>query len=154
MIVTDTSEYLHEYITQPHVTSEYRITHAILLLSASLKDVPTRICDSQLAEIEAVRKIFVNWRTLKYLPPQKPTVLPLIPRQAVVPVRYPKPTSKGGQENNTAITSKGVVQQQVITIPKIKQVTINSKGDQEPIAKRTRSRIESETLQPSKQYKP
>ena len=112
-------------------------------MSAALKDIPTSIYDSQLAAIESVRTIFENWRTLESLPPQKPTVLPLIPRQAVVPVRYPTPTSKGGQEKQTAITSKGVVQQQVLTIPKIKQVTINSKGYQEPIAKRTRSRIDS-----------
>ena len=29
LIITDTAEYVHEYITQPHVTAEYRITHAI-----------------------------------------------------------------------------------------------------------------------------
>ena len=37
----------------------------------------------------------------------------------------------------------GVVQQQVLTIPKTKQVKINSNGDQEPIAKRSRSLIDS-----------
>ena len=119
------------------------MTHVIHLLSAVLKDVPTSICNSQLTAIEAVRTIVSNWQTLEFLPHQKPTVLPLIPRQEVVPVRYPTPTSKVGQENQTAITSKGVVQQQVLTFPKIKEVTINSKGDQEPIAKRTRSHIDS-----------
>ena len=62
----------------------------------------------------------------------------------MVPVRYPTPTSKGGQEKQMAITSKGLVQQQVLTIPKIKQVTINSKVDQEPIVKSTRSSIDPE----------
>ena len=62
----------------------------------------------------------------------------------MVPVRYPTPTSKGGQEKQTAITSKSVVQQQVLTITKIRQVIINSKGEQETIAKLTRSHIYSE----------
>ena len=29
LIITDTAEYLHEYLTQPHITAEYRMTHAI-----------------------------------------------------------------------------------------------------------------------------
>ena len=60
--------------------------------------------------------------------------------------RYPKPTSKGGQENYMAITSKGAVQQKVLKIPKNTQVTINSAGDQEPISRRTRSSIDTENL--------
>ena len=93
------------------MTAEDRMTHAVNFLSTALKDVPTIICNSQLGAIEAVRTIFVNRRTLESLPPKNHTVLPhstpLIPRQAVVPVRYPTPTSKGDQENQTAIISKG-----------------------------------------------
>ena len=63
--------------------------------------------------------------------------------QAAAPVRYPTPTSKGIQEKKTAITSKGVVQQKFLTIPKNTKVAINSKGYQEPISKRTRSSIDS-----------
>ena len=100
------------------MTAEYRMTRAIPFLSMALKDIPTRIYDSKLAAIEAVRTIFENCRTLEYLPPKKPKVLPLIPRQVVAPVRYPTPTSKGGQENQMAITSKGIVQQKVLTIKK------------------------------------
>ena len=92
------------------------MTHAIQFLSAALKDVPTRICHSQLASIEAVQTIFENWQTIESIPPKKP-VSPLIPRQEA-PTRYPTPTSKGGQENHTAITSKGAVQQKILTIPK------------------------------------
>ena len=61
----------------------------------------------------------------------------------MAPVRYPTPTSKCGQEKQTAITSKGVVQQKFLTIPKNTQVAINSKGDQEPITKRIRSSTDS-----------
>ena len=96
------------------MTSEYIINHTIHFLSASLKDSPTSTRNSKLAAIEAVRTIFVNWQTLESLPPKENTVLPhstlLIPRQAVEPVRYPTTTFKGGRENQTAITSKGVSQ--------------------------------------------
>ena len=51
--------------------------------------------------------------------------------------RYPTPTSKGGQENHTAITSKDEVQKKLLTIPKDTQVTINSEDNQEHIARRT-----------------
>ena len=64
LIITDTAEYLHEYITQPNVTAEDRMIHAIHFLSVSLKDVPKSIFDSQLAPIEAFREIFANWRTV------------------------------------------------------------------------------------------
>ena len=64
LIITDTAKYLHEYLTQTHIIAEDRITHAIHVLPAALKDVPTSICDSQLAPIESVRAIFTNVRTI------------------------------------------------------------------------------------------
>ena len=76
LIFTDTAEYLHAYLTQTQVTAEDRITHSIHFLSAALKDVPTIICDSQLATIEAVRTIFANCRIVEFLPPESPKVLP------------------------------------------------------------------------------
>ena len=53
LLITDTEEYLHAYRTQPHVTAEDRMTHAIHFLSEALKYVPNSICDYQLAAIEA-----------------------------------------------------------------------------------------------------
>ena len=104
LIVTDTVEYLQAYLTHPQVTAEYRLKHTIQLLSAALKYLPSSICDSQFSEIEAVRTIFTNWRTVKSLPPEWYRVLPhptpVLPRHVSAPVRYPTPTSKGGQEKN------------------------------------------------------
>ena len=114
LIITDTAKYLHEYPMQSHVTSEDRMNHAIHFLSAALKDVPTSICDLQLAAIEAVRTIFENWRTIESSPPKKP-VSSLIPRQEA-PAGYPTPTYKGGQENHTAITYNVAVQQKLLII--------------------------------------
>ena len=85
LIITDTSEYLHAYLTQSHVASEYRMTHAIHLLSAALKDVPNSICNSQLASIESVRTIFENWRTVEFLPPASPKVVPL--SKPIIPIQ-------------------------------------------------------------------
>ena len=45
LIITDTVEFLHEYLTQPMITPENRMTHAIHLLTAALKDVPLSLCD-------------------------------------------------------------------------------------------------------------
>ena len=47
------------------------------------------------------------------------------------------------------ITSKGAVQQKVLTIPKNTQVTINSADDQEPISRRTRSSMDTVNLRPT-----
>ena len=65
LIITDTAEYLHRYLTQPHITAEDRMTHAIQFFTAALKDVPASICNSQLAAIDSVRAIFSNV-TIKY----------------------------------------------------------------------------------------
>ena len=51
LLITYTSDYLHEYLTQPILTAEDIMTHAIHFLSAALKDVPNIICDSQLSSI-------------------------------------------------------------------------------------------------------
>ena len=64
----------------------------------------------------------------------------------MAPVRHPTPTSNGGQEKQTAITSKGLVQKKLLTIPTNTQVPINSKGEQELISERTRSSIDSENF--------
>ena len=60
LIITYTAEYLHEYITQPNMTAEYIMTHAIKLFSEALKYVPNIICNYQLVAIEAVQEIFAN----------------------------------------------------------------------------------------------
>ena len=68
LIIIDTAEYLHEYLTHPHITAEDRMTHAIHFLTAAIKDVPKIIWDSQLAAIAAVRAIFTNGRTIESSP--------------------------------------------------------------------------------------
>ena len=75
------------------------MTHAIQFLTAALKDVPARICNSQLAAIDAVRTIFSNG-TIKSSQ-NKISQAPIIKNQAK-PEKYRLPTSKGDQEKKTA----------------------------------------------------
>ena len=85
LVITDTDEYLHIYLTQPHITAEDRMTHAIIFLTAPLKDVPASICNSKLAAIDAVRAIFSNG-TIKPIH-NKTSRAPLMKKQAK-PERY------------------------------------------------------------------
>ena len=120
------------------------MTHAIQFLTAALKDVPARICNPQLAAIDSVRAIFSNG-TIKPIQ-NKTSRAPLMKKQAN-PERYRVPTSKGDRENKPATTSKGALRETVHTVPKIKNITINTVDDQEPISRRTRSRKSTKTLQ-------
>ena len=144
LIITDTAEYLHRYLTQPHITAEDIMTHAIQFFTAALKNVPAIICNSQLAAIDSVRAIFTNG-TIKPIQ-NKTTRATLVKRQAA-PERYRVPTSKGDQENQPVTTSKGALKQTVHTFTTIKNIKINTVDDQEPISRRTRSRKSTEKLQ-------
>ena len=55
--MSDTVEFLHVYLIQPMITPEDRITHAIHFLVCAFKDVPSTLCDSQLATIVASDKL-------------------------------------------------------------------------------------------------
>ena len=79
-----------------------------------------------------MREIFTNGKIIKSIT-NKTSKAPLIPRQAA-PEQYRTPTSKGGQENQPALTSKGTIQQTLHTITKNKNITINSVDDQGHIA--------------------
>ena len=57
------------------------------------------------------------------------------------PIRYPGPTSKGDHDQDSVTTSKGAFKQHQPVPTKGWQVSVNYKGDQEPIADRTRSQV-------------
>ena len=98
LLITDTSEFLDEYLTQPKFTSDDIMTHAIHLFSAALKDVPASLCNSQLAAIEAVRAIVAKHTTVEASPTARHTAAPYPPNPTVPlpnppPIRHPSPTS-------------------------------------------------------------
>ena len=112
---------------------------------AALRETVKSLCDFQLTAIEAVRSIFAKCITVEASPTVRPTIVPQPPKPTVPlpnppPIRYPAPTSKGAHGNNRVATSKGVLKQQAPVTPKGGQVPLNYKGDQEPVAARTRSR--------------
>ena len=121
------------------------MTNAIHFFSAALKDVPTSLCDYQLAAIEAVHAIFATCRTVESAPIVPPTAVPNPPTPIVrfpkpSPLRYPSPTSKDAHGKYRVTTSKGAFKQTSVIL-KVRQVAFNSRGDQEPIAARTRSQV-------------
>ena len=108
------------------------MAHAIQFMTVALKYAPASICNSQLAAIFAMRAIFSNG-TIK--PSQnKTSQAPLMEKQAK-PERYRVPTSKGDRENKPATTFKGALRETVHTVTKIKNITINTVDDQEPISR-------------------
>ena len=124
------------------MAAEDRMTHATHLLSAAIKDVPTSLCYYQLAAIEAVCAIFSKWITVESSPTVPPTAVPnppkpIVPLPKSSPLCYSAPTSKGAHGKYRITTSKGDLIQLTPVIPKDWQVTVNYKGDQEPIATRT-----------------
>ena len=146
LIITDTVEYLHEYLNQPTVISEDIMTHAIHFLSEDLKDVPTSLCHYQLADIKSVCKIFANWIIVESYTTVPSTAVPnppkpIVPFPKIFPIRYPAPTYKGDNGQDRLTTSKGALKQQTPVTPKGRKVKVNSKGYQEPISARTISRV-------------
>ena len=128
------------------VTSEDRMTQAIHILSTALKNVPISLFNTQLASIKAVPAIFSNWITVESSPTVPSTAVPNPPKPILQlpkpsPIRYPATTSKGGHGQNIVTNSKGAFKQQTPVTSKGKQVAVNSKGGQEPIAARTRSQV-------------
>ena len=141
----DTAEFIHEYLTQPTVTLEDIMTHAIHFLYAALKDVPVSLWDSQLAAIKAVRAIFSKWITVEESPTVRPTTIPSPPKLSTTlpnppPIQYHETTFEGDHGKDRAATSKGVLKHQAPVSSKGGQVPVTYKGDQEPVAARIRSR--------------
>ena len=50
-LISDTTEVLHDYLTQPKVTSEERIVHALNFLSCAVKDATASAHHEQLEAI-------------------------------------------------------------------------------------------------------
>ncbi len=62
VIVSDTVEFRHSYLTQPTLTPEDRMTHAMNVLSCALKDAPTIKHEAQLEAVKNLRDLFANWQ--------------------------------------------------------------------------------------------
>ena len=63
IVISDTVEYIHDYLTQPTLTPEDRITHGLNLLSCALKEAPAASCNAQLDAIKNIQELFGQWKT-------------------------------------------------------------------------------------------
>ena len=60
IIISDTIKLIHDYLTQPEVTSEDRIIHTVNFLSCAVKDASKTIHHEQLSEISNIRELFTH----------------------------------------------------------------------------------------------
>ena len=93
--ISDTIKVLHDYLTQPEVTVEDRIVHALNFLSCALKDATASAHHEQLEAITKLRDIFTGWKTKPdYAAPPLPQAPPyptILPAQAAPPPRVVLP---------------------------------------------------------------
>ena len=121
------------------------MAHAIQFLTAAIKDVPASICDSQLAAIESVRAIFTNGWLIKSSPRKKKNNTTHTKTRSAGKV--PNTHFQGWPRKPHGHNFRGCITEKVNQYyKKHTEVTINSADDQEPIARRTRSSIDTENL--------
>eukprot|EP00804_Cyclotella_cryptica_P010308 CCRYP_012223-RA/>CCRYP_012223-RA protein AED:0.11 eAED:0.15 QI:0/0/0/1/0/0.5/2/0/935 len=119
LIISDTVEFRHNYLSQPEVSYEDRLLHAINFLSTAIADAPANALNAQLSAIESLRNLFALWTAGPSTTPPAPVPLTRpTPSQAIppsTPTNSPS-TSKGGAPADTnhpyprghsAATSKG-----------------------------------------------
>ena len=78
--ISDTMDFLHTYLQQPTLTPEYRIVHAVQLLTCAIQYVKSNNKASQLAAIQELKNIFNTWQVTlqqEYIPPRKSTRIQL-----------------------------------------------------------------------------
>ena len=75
MVISDTVEFRHQYLTQPGLTPLDSIIHALHTLTSALHQAPSITSDAQLQAIDQLRTLFDAWHTQSatcptYVPPQ------------------------------------------------------------------------------------
>ena len=153
IIISDTIKVLHDYLTQPEVTSEDRIVHSLKFLSCAVKDASTTIHHKQLSAIYKLRDLLSHWKTNTALvpPSSTPTVAPpptmvsppkvVPPRTGVPPPRVdPSPIPRDHPSPTTAPLTPPAQ-----SIPKPSPV-------HEPMAHRTLSQTISPVAAASRRY--
>ena len=59
--ISDTVDFLHQYITAPTVTPADRILHSINTLTGAIKETPIAVYDAQLKAIKALQDACHRW---------------------------------------------------------------------------------------------
>eukprot|EP00804_Cyclotella_cryptica_P022924 CCRYP_018758-RA/>CCRYP_018758-RA protein AED:0.17 eAED:0.24 QI:0/0/0/1/0.5/0.33/3/0/705 len=96
IVISDTVEFRHTYLSPPSVSYKDRLLHAITFLSTAINEATNDSINSQLIAIDQLHKIFSKWKLasapLALLPPSPPTpeASPQSPR-TLVPAAPPTP---------------------------------------------------------------
>ena len=86
LIISNTVEFRHNYLSQPEVSYEDRLLHAINFLSTAIADAPANALDAQLSAIESLRNLFARWTAGPSTTPPAPVPLTRpTPPQAIPP---------------------------------------------------------------------
>ena len=78
--ISDTVEFLHQYITAPTVTPADRILHRINTLTGAIKETPITVYDAQLKGIKALQDA-CHWWAFPGTPENHPN--PIAPRKTL-----------------------------------------------------------------------
>ena len=86
--ISDRVEFMHSYLTQPTLTPEDRIVHAVRLLMCALKDAPDARAEAQLQAISDLRDVFSKCKIGDVTPTMADTP-PRVIMPDVAPPRVP-----------------------------------------------------------------
>ena len=62
IIISDTVEFIHSYLTQTLITPADKLMHVITISLCAIKDAPAIRCSSQLEDTDKLCKLFARWR--------------------------------------------------------------------------------------------
>jgi hypothetical protein len=168
-VVSDTIEFRHSYLTQPTLTPEDRMVHAMNKLSCAIKDAPAAKLDAQLDAIQQLRDLLSGWQQQ---PPSTVAEPPKCDRSPLDekpsprvdrPVRTktsPSVTRTQVTETPTPVTRPSAIKPRPVTKPAPAAPAPRvptSDAPCQPIAHRTRSRAAnfiSPLKAASRQYSP
>ena len=141
--VSDTVEFLHQFITTPTLPPEDRILHGINTLSSSIQDRTTATYAAQIQSITKLRHICTGWAGI-YTPRKSKVQEQTSPRrrsQRVEKLQHPQkaqqPPRVPEHKNIPKPTPRVHIQDQVPA--PAPRVNPNKEPDQEPVGRLTRS---------------
>jgi hypothetical protein len=78
MVISDTVELQHSYLTLQDPSTEDQLLHALHTLTAALTDAPQATCEQQLTAIADLQDLFSLWQEHSPPPRVEPTTAPHI----------------------------------------------------------------------------
>ena len=149
--VSDTVEFLHNFITTPTLTPEDRILYGINTLSSTIQDRPTATYEAQIQAITKLWDMCIGWAGI-YTPHKSQVQEQTSPRNhspRVENLQHPQKSQQPPrvpENNNIPKPTPRVHMQDQVPAP-APRVDPNKEIDQEPVGCRTRPQYQT-TEQP------